>query len=314
MNILVLGGDGFLGSHVVDQLVPTGHEITVFDRFPYRISRNLEHHRNSIRFISGEFQNRDDLFKALSGKDIVYHFVSATNPAASWNDPLIEVEENIRSSIMFFELAVRQGVKKIVFPSSGGTVYGPQNLPVDENTIPQPLSPYGIAKLTTEHFLNYFRLHYGIASDIYRIGNPYGSRQPVMRPQGVIAVWMHEILNGSEIQIYGNNTTFRDYIYIKDVAYLMSHSLKNLVSSDVYNLGSGIGTSIMQLLNIFQQVVDIPFRYRIQEKRPSDNSSIVLDSSKLMKLFPGFRCQKLEEKIDETWTYFKTSFHEPDIY
>ncbi len=309
MNILVLGGDGFIGSHVVDQLVSMGHEITVFDRFPYRTSRNLEHHRGGIRFISGEFQNRNDLVKALSEKDIVYHFVSATSPAESWNDPLIEVEESIRSSIMFFELAVRQGVKKIVFPSSGGTVYGPQNLPVDENTLPRPLSPYGIAKLTTEHFLNYFRVHYGIASDIYRIGNPYGSRQPVMRPQGVIAVWMHEILNGSEIQIYGDNTTLRDYIYIKDVAYLMSHSLINLMSSDVYNLGSGVGTSIMQLLNIFQQVVDIPFQYRIHEKRPSDNSSIVLDSLKLMKLFPGFRCQKLEERIEETWTYFKTTFH-----
>jgi UDP-glucose 4-epimerase len=90
----------------------------------------------------------------------------------------------------------------------------------------------------------------------------------------------------------------------------MSHSLKNLLSSDVYNLGSGVGTSIMQLLNIFQRVVDIPFRYRILEKRPSDNSSIVLDSSKLMKLFSDFRCQKLEEKIPETWNYFKTTFHE----
>ena len=310
MNILVLGGDGFIGSHVVDQLVTTGHEVTVFDRFPYRVSRNLEQHRGRIHFISGEFQNREDLFKALTGIDIVYHFVSTTSPAESWNDPLIEVEESIKSSIVFFELAVRQGVKKIVYPSSGGTVYGPQNLPVDEKTLPRPSSPYGIAKLTSEHFLDYFRIHYGIASDIYRIGNPYGTRQPVMRPQGVIAVWMHKILNGSEIQVYGDNTTLRDYIYIKDVAYLMSQSLKNPLSSDIYNLGSGIGTSIMQLLNIFQQVVDVPFKYRILQKRPSDNSSIVLDCSKLMELFPGFRCQKLEEKIDETWTYFKTSFLE----
>ena len=305
MKILVLGGDGFLGSHFVDQAVILGHEVTVFDRFPYEVSRNLEHQRGKIRFISGEFANRDDLAKSLDGQDIVYHFICATNPAESWNDPFIEIEENLRPSIKLFELAASKGVKKIVFPSSGGTVYGPQYKPVDEKAVPRPLSPYGIAKLATEHFLLYFQEHSGIQVDIYRIGNPYGPRQPLQRAQGVIAVWMRDILSGLEIQVYGDQSTLRDYIYIKDVSYLMTHSLNKLASSGVYNLGSGVGTSIIRLLEIFQTVVVEPFRHHIHTRRPLDNPSIILDSNKLIAHFPGFKFQKLEDKLSETWNYFK---------
>ncbi len=306
MKVLVLGGDGFLGSHFVDQAAALGHEVTVFDHFPYLVSKNLEHQRGKIRFVSGDFANRNDLSTVLEGQDIVYHFICVTNPSESWNDPFIEIDENLRNSIKFFELAVCKGVRKIVFPSSGGTVYGPQKKPVDENVVPRPLSPYGITKLATEHFLRYFHKHSGIQADIYRIGNPYGPRQPIQRAQGVIAVWMRDILRGSKIQVYGDHSTLRDYIYIKDVAYLMTHSLNNLDSSDVYNIGTGVGTSIISLLEIFQSVVDVPFRYYIHPRRPLDNPSIVLDSSKLSAQFHGFKFRELEDKLSETWNYFKT--------
>jgi len=306
MKVLVLGGDGFLGSHFVDQAVTLGHEVTVFDRFPYQVSRNLEQQRGKIRFSSGEFANRDDLLKVLEHQDIVYHFIWSTTPAESWNDPFIEIEENLRTSIQFLELAVRQGVRKIAFPSSGGTIYGPQKKAVDEKAVPRPFSPYGITKLATEYFLQYFREHDGIQVDIYRIGNAYGPRQPMHRPQGVIAAWMRDILNGAEVQVYGDESTLRDYVYIEDIAYLMTNSLRDLTSSDVYNLGSGESTSIIYLLDIFRKVVDVPIRYHIYPRRPSDNVSIVLDNTKLILRFPGFKFQKLEDKIRETWNYFKT--------
>ncbi len=308
MNVLVLGGDGFLGSHLVDRLVDMGHRVTVFDRFPYRTTRNLEHLREKIRLINGEFANRQDLTDSLDGQEIVFHFICTTNPAESWNDPLIEVEENIRPTLTFFEIAVRQGIKKIVFPSSGGTVYGPQDSAVDELSTPKPMSPYGIAKLTIEHFLQYFHSRYGISVDIYRIGNPFGPRQPVFRPQGVIAVWMHAILCGTPIHIYGDHTTLRDYIYVRDVAHLMTHSMHHLTSSDIYNLGTGQGTSVLQLLDIFNKVIDIPFDYQLHDRRPSDNASIVLNSSRLLNFYPGFKFHRLEDQIAETWTYFKTAF------
>ena len=305
MKILVLGGDGFMGSHFIDRAVSLGHEVTVFDRFPYQTSRNLEHQRGKIHFISGEFANREILSKALERQEIAYHFICATTPIESWNDPSLEIEENLRTSLQLCELAALRGVRKIVFASSGGTVYGPQNQPVDEKATPNPFSPYGITKLATEYFLNYFRVHSGVAADIYRIGNAYGPRQSMWRPQGVIAVWMRDILAGQEIQVYGDKTTLRDYVYIGDVTFLMIHSLEDPDSSGIYNLGTGRGTSILQLLNIFQTVVDASIRYRIHPKRPSDNAVIVLDSSKLLTHFPGFQFQTLEDKIPETWEYVK---------
>jgi UDP-glucose 4-epimerase len=307
MKILVLGGDGFLGSHLVDRAVNLGHDVTVFDRFPYQASRNLEHQRSKIRFFSGEFANRESLSKSLNGQDIVYHFICATTPIESWNDPYIEIEENLRTSLQLCELAVQQGVRKIVFASSGGTVYGSQNQPVDEKVVPNPFSPYGIIKLTTEYFLSYFREHSGLAADIYRIGNAYGPRQSMYRPQGVIPVWMRDILAGKEIQVYGDETTLRDYVYIQDIAFLMTYSLQDLDSSGVYNVGTGKGTSILHLLEVFRTVIDAPIQYRIHPRRPSDNAVIVLNSLKLLAHFPGFQFQTLEDNIPETWEYVKRS-------
>ena len=305
MNVLVIGGDGFIGSHFVDQATRLNHNVTVFDRFRHISSRNLEHQRGRIKFESGDFANREDLSKVLDNQDIVYHFISATNPKESWNDPFIEIDQNLINSVRLFELAVQKKVKKIVFLSSGGTIYGAQNKAVNESVMPNPKSPYGITKLAIEHFLNYYRERYNIEADIYRIGNPFGSRQPIQKAQGVIAIWMRDIIHGSEIQLYGNSKILRDYIYVKDVAHLLTHSLNDMDSSDIYNLGSGVGTSIIQLLEIFKEIIDIPFKYRIHPKRISDNSSIVLDNSKIMAHFTQFNFSNLEDKIKDTWIEFK---------
>lgn len=308
MRILVLGGDGFLGSHLVDQVVELGHEVTVFDRFPYGVSRNLEHLHDKITFISGELTNREMVAKALTNQDIIYHFICATNPIESWHDPHVEIDENLRSSIQLFELAEKSGAQKIVFPSSGGTVYGPQSEPVSESVMPRPFSPYGITKLATEHFLTYFQLHGGMSADVYRIGNAYGPRQPNLRAQGVIAVWMSQIIEGKEIELYGDETTLRDYVFVKDIAYLMTHSLRDPNSSDLYNVGTGIGTNIIELLHIFQTVVDGPIHYIVRQRRTSDNASIVLDSSKILSFFPGFRFKRLAQTLLETWQDFKDRY------
>jgi UDP-glucose 4-epimerase len=278
--------------------------VTVFDRFPDHFSQNLGHLRGRVRLEAGEFANRDSLARALENQDLVYHFICSTNPAESWNDPNIEIRENLINTIQLCELAGELGVKKIVFPSSGGAVYGSQMEPLNEGIVPRPFTPYGITKLATEHFLNYFSMKEGLAFDIYRIGNAYGPRQPVHRPQGVLAVWMWNLLNGRPLQVYGDTETRRDYVYIKDVAFLMTHSLKDLTASGLFNLGTGVGTSTLGLLEIFKSLVDQPLRYSIHGRRNSDNLSIVLDSSRLLAHFPGFKFQTLEEKIVETWEYF----------
>jgi len=301
MNILILGGDGFIGSHFVDQAVALNHNVTVFDRFPYNVSKNLEHQREKIKILTGEFANRDQVAKALEGQDIVYHFISATNPATSWHDPLVEIETNLKQSVQLFSLAVEMGVKKIVFPSSGGAVYGRRCGIINEEKTSLPFNPYGITKLAIEHFLNYFHEYSGIAADIYRIGNAYGPRQPMDTPQGVIAVWIGKILADEEVVVYGDSQTLRDYVYAEDVSYLLTHSLSDFNSSDIYNLGTGRGVSILELLDIFSLMIDKPFKYKICKCRNFDNKSVILDNSKLLSNFPGFKFQKIEDKIKGTW-------------
>jgi UDP-glucose 4-epimerase len=301
MNILVLGGDGFIGSHLVDYIYPLGHNITIFDRFTADVSINLEHLRGKVTFFPGEFSNREILKHALQHKDIVYHCISLTTPASSWNDPYIEIIDNLRNSVQLFELAAENGVRKIVFCSSGGTVYGRKQGLLNEKELPKPFSPYGICKLASEHFLNYFQHRSNLAFDIYRIGNPYGPRQPMKTSQGVIAVWLGNILRGDELLVCGNNETIRDYIYVEDVARLMAHSLRDLPSSDVFNISSGRGTSILELLEIFKVIIEVPFNYKIFPPRCFDNNSVILDNSKIMSHFPGFKFRELEAGIRNTW-------------
>lgn len=305
MNILILGGDGFIGSHFVEQAVVLCHKVTVFGRFPYNVSKNLEHQREKIKLFHGEFANRDQVTKALEGQDIVYHFICTTNPATSWHDPFVEIETNLRYSVQLFDLAAEKGVKKIVFPSSGGAIYGRRCGTIKEENSSSPFNPYGITKLAIEHFLNYFRERSGIAADIYRIGNAYGPRQPMDAPQGVIAVWMGKILADEEVMVYGDRQTLRDYVCVEDIAYLLTHSLSDLNSSDVYNLGSGRGVSVLELFDIFSMIIDKPFKHRIYSRRNFDNTSVILDSSKLISYFPGFKFCNFEEKIRDTWRYVK---------
>jgi UDP-glucose 4-epimerase len=305
MKVLVMGGDGFLGSHFVDRVLEEGHEVTVFDRFPYRRSRNLEHCRHEVTLFSGEFTNRDNLETVLEGQDIVYDFICLTNPAASWSDPLIEVEQNIEPTVRFLETAVEAGVKKVVFPSSGGTVYGKRGGLLRESDPVAPYIPYAIGKIAVEYFLAYFREKSGLASDIYRISNAYGPRQPVGKPQGVIAVWMNAILEGAAIRVYGGGEVKRDYVYVGDVAELMLFSLGDLEASGVYNVGTGRDTSITELLEMFKVVINRPFEVEFERRRPSDTLSIALDSARLLEHFPQFRFHTLEEKLPSTWEYFK---------
>lgn len=308
MKVLVLGGDGFLGSHLVDQTVRSGHEVSVFDRFPYLTSRNLEHQKSNIHLISGEFSNREDLKRALLGQDVVYHFIWIANPAASWSDPLVEIEENLKNSIHLFRLAAECGVKKVVFPSSGGTIYTNHTEKIKEDTLPNPFSPYGITKISAEFFLQYVHKQTGLGYDIYRIGNAYGPRQPLVNSQGVLAVWMNAVLNDTELQVYGDQNTLRDYIYVEDIAYLMTHSLNDLTRSNIYNLGTGSGTSIAELFDIFQKAVGKSLNAKKHPRRIFDNSSIVLDSSRLLSFFPNFKFNRLEDKVLETWNYVRSEY------
>lgn len=276
MRILVLGGSGFLGSHVVDIFNASGHEVTVFDRHPERFRSQL----SSVHFFQAEFGNRGELEIALSkGVDVVVHLISSTLPQSSNDDPIYDVQSNLVESIALFELCVKHSVRKVVYISSGGTVYGvPEAIPVTESHSTKPLCSYGITKRAIEDYLHLFHSLYGLQYDVLRVANPYGVRQDPLRKQGVISVFLYKYLNNEEITIWGDGSVVRDYVNVVDVARacLLSASSKN---SGIYNVGSGVGLSLIDLLAVLENIVGSKPSIKWLPGRGLDVPKIVLDCS-----------------------------------
>src|SRR5438270_6907987 len=185
---LVLGANGFIGSHLVDSLVKQGYTIRAFDRFGDRPTNFLS--SDNVETYTGDFLNRADLADALKDTDFVFHLVSTTTPATAENDPLVDIDTNVHNTIQLLEECVEAKIKRIFFASTGGAVYGDIDTsePIDECTNPQPVSPYAIGKLTIEHYLRYFNRKFGLQTLTFRISNPYGERHSPINRQGVIPI------------------------------------------------------------------------------------------------------------------------------
>ncbi len=306
-KVVISGGDGFLGSHLVEALLEKEVDIVVCDRFRNGTSRFLESYRDRVTLVGGDIHQDNGLMDALEGADVMYHLIWSGNPALTWTSPLFEVESNLRSAIAVFEMAAEQGVKKIVFPSSAGALYQPKDGLISETENIRPMTPYGIAKLAAEEFLNYFSMRFPVQSDIYRISSLYGPRQPVGRKQGVVAEWCHSIAESGRIQFFGQGKTVRDYIHVDDAARLMLTSLDDLAGSHVYNLGSGTGISLADLLKIYQDHIKTPFEVMREERRDCDAQAIVLCNQQILKHHPGFVFKTLEAEIDSIFEYYRST-------
>lgn len=305
-KIVVLGARGFIGKHLVKRLAANRHDTIVsFDR-PIKedeISAKPEKIDN-VAYIEGDFHNKDDLRNVLKDADYVFHLVTATTPATSNNDPLIDIDLNIRRSVELFELCVEYGVKKIVFPSSGGTIYGNTKTDViDELTVPQPQSPYGIGKLTVEHYLRYFKALHGIDYVIYRIANPYGPGQNIHGKQGVIPIFMSSLMEGSQIKVFGDGTMVRDYIYISDLINMMVETFKLNGNFSEYNVGSGSGSSINEIIENIENCSGLRFNKTFLDAPSSFVNKSVLSIERFNNEFGIKPVVDLNSGIRRTWEY-----------
>lgn len=278
MRILVLGGCGFIGSHVVDELIATGHAVVVLDRYPERFRPP----HVDVKFCQADLGNRGDLEDVLAGGiDVVIHLVSSTEPQSSNDDPIFDVQTNVVESIALFEMCVKHHVRKIVFISSGGTVYGvPQVSPASESHPTLPLCSYGITKLAIENYLHMFYYLYGLEYAVLRVSNPYGARQDPSRKQGVVAVFMHNILRGVSINVWGDGSIVRDFVHISDVARACKAAAESQYVG-ICNVGSGAGLSIKQLIVALQEVSGKMAHVNWLESRNFDVPGIVLDCSRI---------------------------------
>jgi UDP-glucose 4-epimerase len=243
---LVIGANGFVGSHLVDELVDAGYSVRAFDRFssPARFETS-----DMVETFAADIFDDLAIHNALDGIDYVFHSFSATTPFASDTDPYGDITLNMLRNVQIFEQCVEAKVKKVMFMSSGGAVYGSlsEHKEATEMDAPIPVSPYGIGKLGTEYYLAYFNRKYGMKSISYRLTNPYGPRQPSHSNQGVIPIFIGKIKAGEDLTVYGDGTGSRDYIYIRDATKMIVESFIN-AEHHTYNIGSGQQTNLNEII------------------------------------------------------------------
>ena len=277
MKCLVLGGRGFLGSHLCDTLVSSGHSVRVFDR-PKVPAPEDSPVATSIEAFEGDFANKEDVAEAVNGCDVVFHLVSTTLPKSSNDNPIYDIETNVVGSMHMLEAAHNGNVKKIVFCSSGGTVYGiPRETPIRESHPTDPVCAYGISKLAIEKYLQlYHRLH-GIDYCILRLANPYGERQRVTAAQGAATVFLYKAMMNESLDIWGDGTVVRDYIYVHDVVDAFCKAMHYQGESRIFNIGSGIGHSLNDVIHAIELLLQRSVKRRYMPGRPFDVPANVLD-------------------------------------
>lgn len=305
---LIFGGSGFIGSHLAEGLVKKGYDVKVFDNFKYGAT-NLETILDKIEIIKGDFFNENEVCSTLKDVDYVFHYISTTTPATAIKDPIYDIQSNIVGSVKMFQGAIKNNVKKIIFPSSGGTIYGDKINNRSREVDPiNPVNPYAISKLTIEKYLYYFNYLYGLDYTILRYSNPYGERQNPLGKQGVIPIFLNKIKHGEKPVIYGDGSMIRDYIYIKDAIDATIAVLETKTNEKIFNVGSGKGTSLNELIDIMSQVVGKKIITHNVENSGTYISKMILDISRIQKEVGWKPTVDIEEGIRKTWTWINESF------
>ncbi|ALP62203.1 NAD-dependent epimerase/dehydratase family protein [Paraburkholderia caribensis] len=275
-TIAVLGGGGFIGTHLVNGLLDRGAQVRVYEREPV-----AQYRAGAVVPVTGNFVDGSGLDAALAGADVVYHLISTTVPGTSNIDPVGDVQSNLVGTIRLVQKMKKHQVKRIVYLSSGGTVYGdPSRLPVSEDHPLDPLCSYGIVKVAVEKYLNMYSVLEGLTATVLRVSNPYGGMARRTNDlQGVIPIFLRKMVAGKSIEIWGDGSTVRDYIYIDDLIDAMVCALE-AQGSAVYNIGSGVGHSLNEVLAILSEVTGIEPRVGYSVPRGFDVTRIVLDVSR----------------------------------
>lgn len=304
---LVLGGAGFIGSHLAEALARAGHRVKLFDR-PH-LDRLPEFSRRSgFETFTGDFLNPQTLDPALRGTEAVFHLISTTLPKTSNDNPMYDVETNVLGTLRLLELCRRHGVRKIVFASSGGTVYGvPRSTPIDEAHPTAPTCSYGIHKLMVEKYLHLAHTLHGLDYCILRPANLYGPGQRLDIAQGAAGVFLDRALRKQPIQVWGDGSVVRDYVYVEDAVEAFVKALSFEGEEKIFNIGSGTGVSLKQLLGEIEALLGHPVAVEYSAPRTLDVPANVLDSG-LARRRLGWRAKTpLAEGLSRTREWMRSA-------
>lgn len=306
MNILVTGGAGFIGSHVVDAYIGEGHSVVVIDDLSTGSKSNLDPraHFYQVDIRSGEV---DRIFERHT-IDVVNHHAAQMDVRRSVADPMFDASVNVLGGLNIFEIARKRGVRKIIFASTGGAIYGEQeHFPADEDHPVRPLSPYGITKLTTEKFLFFYKQVYGIDYVVLRYANIYGPRQNPQGEAGVVAIFANKLLKGEQPIINGDGMQTRDYTYIGDVVQANLLALRHS-RSDIFNIGTGLETNVNEVFQRLRAHLNSACPERYGPPKQGEQRRSVISYVKVQKEMGWAPSVSLQEGLRLTAEYFRKKF------
>ena len=308
MKVLVTGGAGFIGSHVVDAYVEAGHEVVVVDDLSHGKRENVPPHLQFYRLdIRDKTQLR--LLFQLEGFDVVVHQAALANVRESMERPDVYAEVNIIGSINLLEASKDFGVKRFIYASTGGAVYGePLYLPVTEEHPINPLDPYGASKHTVEHYLYLYHANYGLPYVVLRYPNVYGPTQDPFGEAGVIAIFTGRMLAGQPVTINGDGTQQRDFVYVGDVARA---NLLALTRGDngIFNLGTGRPVDVNTIFTKLKELTEYPYEPNYGPAKKGEVYRIYLDAGKARSSLGWVPQVDFDEGLRLTVEYFRS--HRP---
>ena len=302
-KILVSGGAGFIASHLTDKLIEQGHNVVVIDNLSTGKKENLN---PKAKFYEINICNSEisQIFQKEK-PEIVFHFAAQIDVLKSVKNPIQDAETNILGSLNLLQNCQEVGVKKLVFASSGGAIYGDTDIiPTPETHSEDPESPYGICKLTIEKYLHFYKETFGLNYTVLRLANIYGPLQNSKGEAGVIAIFCNKMLENEEVIINGDGEQSRDFVFVDDVVNAALLSIEQ-EKSDIYNIGTGIETNINEIFGKIKKLTDSNCEEVYGPIKPGEQKRSCLDYSKAKEELSWIPEYDLEKGLEKTVKWFK---------
>lgn len=280
-RILVMGGFGFIGSRLCRALLQRGYRVRIFDKL-YGSHNLIADIEPDVEIIESDIERPEDVLGALDGVDVVVHLIHSTVPGSSMLDPAYDVQSNVVSSARWLSSLEDKGLSRIIYISSGGTVYGnPIINPITEDHPTEPVSSYGITKLAIEKYVAMYANLIGIQYRIGRPSNVYGEGQRLNIGQGVIGVFLYRALEGKPIEIWGDGTNKRDYIYVQDLVEGILKLIRHEGQGRVFNISTAAGYSLNEIVAIIRDETKLPVEVVYKQARGYDVPVNILDNTRI---------------------------------
>ena len=298
MKVLVTGGAGFIGSHLVEKLLAAGDRVRVVDDLSTGKRENLVRHE-ALEFIEGDIRDAGLIDRCAKQMDAVVHLAAVASVQASMDDPVRTHQVYFDGTLNLLEASRRQGIKRFIYACSAAVYGDTETIPVPEEAIPKPLSPYAIDKLSGEHYLLHYYRAYGLAATSFRFFNIFGPRQDPSSPySGVISIFVERLMRNQPITVFGDGAQTRDFVYVADLADLLARSAHGMEGNGgVFNVGTGKRHSLLQLLTNLEKISGKIIERHHKPARPGDIQHSCADVARLRKTFGSAPATSFEEGL-----------------